>query len=150
MNKLLLLPASVLAISFAPITLGLAPSSSAAHGVPERGPASADPVDHRTDLDQILRRVADYNLIAGWPQGMAGISAGSPQPGQAAKPALRTGQTWAVGQPMPVGYEVYNLPYAQRARYADDAERLYRYSDGYVYEIEAATHRVRSVIQPLA
>lgn len=147
MNKLLLLPASVLAISFAPITLGLAQGSGASHAGHEHGLADVS-VDHRGDLDQILRRVSDYNLIAGWPQGMAGVSAGSPQPGQANKPALRTGQAWIVGEPMPAGYEVYNVPYEQRARFPDTAEGLYRYSDGYVYRVDPATHRVQSAIRP--
>jgi hypothetical protein len=145
MNKLLLLPASVLAISFAPITLGLAQGSGSSH---EHAHADVDGADHRGDLDQILRRVSDYNLIAGWPQGMAGVSAGSPQPGQASKPALHTGEAWTVGQPMPAGYEIYNVPYEQRARFPDTSKSLYRYSDGYVYQVDPATHRVRSAIRP--
>lgn len=147
MKRFILLPASVLAISFAPITLGLA-QGSGAHAGHEHGLADLDSVDHRGDLDQILRRVSDYNLIAGWPQGMAGVSAGSPQPGQASKPALHTGEAWTVGQLMPAGYEVYNVPYEQRARFPDTPKSLYRYSDGYVYQVDPATHRVRSAIRP--
>ena len=55
-----------------------------------------------------------------------------------------------VGEAMPAGYDVYNLPYEQRARFPDTAKTLYRYSDGYVYQVDPATHRVQSVTKPLA
>lgn len=63
--------------------------------------------------------------------------------------ALLTGQSWNVGQAMPAGYDVYNVPYAYRDRYPDTPDRWRRYSDGYVYEIDPTTRLVQAAIQLL-
>ncbi len=63
--------------------------------------------------------------------------------------ALLTGDEIAIGRPMPPGYDVYNVPYAYRDRYADTPEASYRYSDGYVYRIDPATQRVAEAIELL-
>lgn len=63
--------------------------------------------------------------------------------------ALLTGDKWAVGQPMPVGYDVYNVPYAYRDRYVDGPDASYRYSDGYVYQVDPTTQLVQAVIELL-
>lgn len=63
--------------------------------------------------------------------------------------ALLTGQTWNVGQAMPAGYDVYNVPYGYRDRYYDTPERMYRYNDGYVYQIDPTTRLVQAVVQLL-
>ncbi|KQW78754.1 hypothetical protein [Brevundimonas sp. Root1279] len=63
--------------------------------------------------------------------------------------ALLTGQQWNVGQRMPSGYDVYNVPYAYRSQYADTQDRLYRYNDGYVYQVDPTTQLVQAVIQLL-
>ena len=60
--------------------------------------------------------------------------------------ALATGQQFAVGQPMPVGYDVYNVPYAYRDRYYDSADAWYRYNDGFVYEVDPRTGLVERAI----
>ncbi|SFS47128.1 hypothetical protein [Brevundimonas viscosa] len=64
--------------------------------------------------------------------------------------ALLTGQPWTVGQPMPAGYDIYNVPYQYRSRYADTPDSLYRYSDGYVYQVDPTTQLVMAAIQLLA
>lgn len=64
--------------------------------------------------------------------------------------ALLTGQQWTVGQAMPTGYDIYNVPYDYRARYADTPDRWYRYNDGYVYQVDPTTRLVQAVIQLLA
>lgn len=63
--------------------------------------------------------------------------------------ALLTGQQWTVGQPMPAGYDVYNVPYAYRDRYYDTPDSWYRYSDGYVYQVDPTTQLVQAVVQLL-
>lgn len=60
---------------------------------------------------------------------------------------LLTGDDFAVGSPMPRGYDVYNVPPAYRDRYADTADARYRYADGYVYEIDPASSLIASVIE---
>ena len=63
--------------------------------------------------------------------------------------ALLTGQPISVGQVMPAGYDVYNVPYAYRTQYADTPEAMYRYSDGYVYRVDPTTQLVQAAIQLL-
>ncbi|TCM19851.1 hypothetical protein EDF56_103496 [Novosphingobium sp. PhB165] len=64
--------------------------------------------------------------------------------------ALLTGDAIAVGQPMPAGYDVYNVPYNYRDQYFDGPDALYRYSDGAIYQIDPATRLVRAAIELLA
>lgn len=64
--------------------------------------------------------------------------------------ALLTGDDFAVGQPVPLGYDVYNVPYAYRTQYADSPSAMYRYSDGYVYQIDPATRLVAAAIELIA
>jgi hypothetical protein len=64
--------------------------------------------------------------------------------------ALLTGDDFVVGQPMPAGYDVYNVPYAYRTRYYDTPDAWYRYSDGYVYQVDPETRLVAAAIEVLA
>jgi hypothetical protein len=63
--------------------------------------------------------------------------------------ALLTGDPWAVGQPMPTGYDAYNVPPLYRDRYYDTSDAWYRYNDGYVYQVDPTTQLVSSVISLL-
>lgn len=60
--------------------------------------------------------------------------------------ALLTGDDIRVGQPMPRGYDVYNVPYSYRDRYYDRSDAYYRYSDGYIYQVDPTTQLVAAVI----
>ncbi len=60
--------------------------------------------------------------------------------------ALLTGNDITIGSPMPRGYDVYNVPYAYRDRYYDSPSARYRYSDGYIYEVDPETALVVSAI----
>ncbi|MGZ9113887.1 MAG: hypothetical protein ACXW3K_04625, partial [Brevundimonas sp.] len=63
--------------------------------------------------------------------------------------ALLTGQNLSVGQSMPAGYDVYNVPSQYRDQYADNANAMYRYNDGYVYQADPKTQLITAVIQLL-
>jgi hypothetical protein len=63
--------------------------------------------------------------------------------------ALLTDDAFEIGQPMPAGYDVYNVPHPLCDRYPDSAEADYRYSDGYVYRIDPATRLVTAAIDLL-
>lgn len=63
--------------------------------------------------------------------------------------ALLTGDQFAVGQAMPAGYDVYNVPYAYRDRYYDTPESAYRYADGYVYQVDPTTQLIQAAIELL-
>ncbi len=61
--------------------------------------------------------------------------------------ALLTGDDITIGQPMPRGYDIYNVPHAYRDRYYDRPGRKYRYADGYVYENDTETALVLAAIR---
>ena len=63
--------------------------------------------------------------------------------------ALITGDEFSVGQPLPRGYDVYNVPAPYRDRYYDTPDAMYRYSDGYVYRVDPETRLVAAVIDLL-
>ena len=50
--------------------------------------------------------------------------------------SLVTGDQFAVGQPMPSGYDIYNVPVSYRDRWADSDDEYYRYANGYVYRVD--------------
>lgn len=56
---------------------------------------------------------------------------------------------FGVGQPMPAGYDVYNVPYQYRDRYVDNDEHLYRYNDGYIYDVDPTTQIVQAIVETL-
>lgn len=61
--------------------------------------------------------------------------------------ALLTGNPINVGSQLPSGYDVYNLPLNYRDRYADDADSLYRYSNGGIYQVDPTTMLVQSLVE---
>lgn len=63
--------------------------------------------------------------------------------------ALLTGDEFVVGRPMPSGYDVYNVPFGYRDQYYDRPDAIYRYSDGYVYQVDPETMLVASAIELL-
>ena len=67
----------------------------------------------------------------------------------AAIAGLLTGDVWSVGAPMPIGYDLYNVPMPYRGRYYDRPDAWYRYSDGYVYRVDPETLLVLEVIELL-
>lgn len=63
--------------------------------------------------------------------------------------ALLTGDQFGIGQRMPGGYDVYNVPYAYQDQYYDTPEANYRYADGYVYQVDPTTQLIETAIQLL-
>jgi hypothetical protein len=63
--------------------------------------------------------------------------------------ALLTGDDIDIGEPLPVGYDVYNVPASYRDRYVDGPDAFYRYSDGYVYQVDPETRLVSAAIELL-
>ncbi|HEV2746880.1 MAG TPA: hypothetical protein VGW34_06230 [Allosphingosinicella sp.] len=56
---------------------------------------------------------------------------------------------FTVGSPLPVGYGAYNLPLQYRDHYVDGPDYLYRYNDGYIYQVDAETMLIHSAISAL-
>jgi len=56
---------------------------------------------------------------------------------------------FSVGQPIPAGYGVYNVPYAYRATYYDTPTAWYRYNNGYIYQVDPTTQLVTAIVASL-
>lgn len=102
---------------------------------------AADVPDYHLDYFG-LRDGYDYRLADG---AIYGVDPATQAIRQVA--ALVTGDQWNIGQRMPDGYGVYNVPYAYRDQYPDTPDSLYRYSDGYVYQVDPATQLIQAAIQ---
>jgi len=55
----------------------------------------------------------------------------------------------SVGQPLPASYSAYNVPFAYRDRYYDSPDAWYRYSDGYIYQVDPTTQLITAMVQAL-
>ena len=64
--------------------------------------------------------------------------------------ALLAGDNFRIGAPLPAGYDVYNVPYPYRSQYVDGPDSRYRYSDGYIYQVDPTTQLVTAAIDLLA
>ena len=53
---------------------------------------------------------------------------------------------FSIGQPLPMGYDVYNVPYAYRSTYYDTPTAWYRYNNGYIYQVDPATQLVSAIV----
>jgi hypothetical protein len=56
---------------------------------------------------------------------------------------------FTIGQPLPLGYDVYNVPYDYRATYYDTPTAWYRYNNGYIYQVDPATRLVSAIVASL-
>lgn len=64
--------------------------------------------------------------------------------------ALLGGNGLNVGQRAPDGYDVYNLPENYRGEYADDADSMFRYSNGGIYQIDPTTMLVQALVEMIS
>ena len=99
------------------------------------------PMQYRSfyaDNDDYLYRYGDggiyqVNRSSGLIEGIAALLAGD----------------FGVGQRMPLGYDVYNVPLGYRDQYYDTADNWYRYNDGYIYQVDPKTQLIQAVISAL-
>ena len=64
-------------------------------------------------------------------------------------PLFGTGY-YAMGDPWPQPYDFYNVPYQYRSYYPDSSDYYYRYGDGAIYQLDARTSAVSSIVALLA
>ncbi|HWT12359.1 MAG TPA: hypothetical protein VN231_06370 [Allosphingosinicella sp.] len=60
------------------------------------------------------------------------------------------GSSLTIGEPLPLGYEVYNLPLAYRSFYPDRPDYFYRYDDNAIYQVDRETNLVEGIVALLA
>ena len=56
---------------------------------------------------------------------------------------------FSVGQPLPMGYSAYNVPYDYRATYYDTPNAWYRYNNGNIYQVDPVTQVVTALVASL-
>ncbi|HEY0148414.1 MAG TPA: hypothetical protein VGB70_05360 [Allosphingosinicella sp.] len=60
------------------------------------------------------------------------------------------GGGFSVGQALPAGYDVYNVPYQYRDDFYDTDEAYYRYGDDAIYEVDPQSGMIESIVALLA
>jgi hypothetical protein len=55
-----------------------------------------------------------------------------------------------VGEALPAGYDMYNVPMDYRDQYQDSDEHMYRYADGNIYEVDTKTQIIQAIVEMLA
>lgn len=60
------------------------------------------------------------------------------------------GGGFAVGQPLPAGYDVYNVPVQYRDVYYDSDDAWYRYGDNAIYQVDPQSGMIESIVALLA
>ena len=53
---------------------------------------------------------------------------------------------FTIGQPLPAGYGMYNVPMAYRGTYYDTPNAWYRYNNGYIYQVDPTTQLVSAIV----
>jgi hypothetical protein len=56
------------------------------------------------------------------------------------------GGGFGVGQPLPAGYEAYNVPMQYRDDYYDTDESLYRYGDNAIYRVDSQSGLIEGIV----
>jgi hypothetical protein len=56
---------------------------------------------------------------------------------------------FTIGQQLPMGYNMYNVPMAYRSTYYDTPNAWYRYNNGYIYQVDPATQLVTAIVASL-
>lgn len=56
---------------------------------------------------------------------------------------------FTVGQQLPMGYGMYNVPLDYRSTYYDTPNAWYRYNNGYIYQVDPATQLVTAIVASL-
>jgi Spy/CpxP family protein refolding chaperone len=60
------------------------------------------------------------------------------------------GGGFGIGQPLPAGYDAYNVPMQYRDDYYDTDESLYRYGDNAIYEVDPQSGMIEGIVALLA
>jgi len=56
---------------------------------------------------------------------------------------------FTIGQQLPMGYDMYNVPMAYRSTYYDTPNAWYRYNNGYIYQVDPTTQLVTAIVASL-
>jgi hypothetical protein len=60
------------------------------------------------------------------------------------------GGGFGIGQPLPAGYDLYNVPMQYRDLYHDSPEAEYRYGDNAIYQVDPQSGIIESIVALLA
>lgn len=106
------------------------PFSSLAYNVPER-------YRYRfSDDDRWLYRYDDAGFVYRFDRRSSLVNAVYPL----------FGNNLLIGEPLPLGYEVYNVPLAYRGYFPDTSDHYYRYDDGAIYRVDSGTNLVEGIV----
>jgi hypothetical protein len=124
---------------------GLIPLLGGGFGVGQQMPAGYDvynvPYQYRDDFydtDDSLYRYGDDAIYQV-----------DPQSGIIESIVALLGGDLNVGQALPSGYDVYNVPMDYRDQYQDTDQSMYRYADGNIYQVDTKTQIIQAIMEML-
>ena len=121
------------------------PVYAAGYGVGQLLPAAYDYYNVPVQYRSVYYDTPDYNY---W-YAPGAIYQYDPRSSMITSVAALLSPGFTVGQPLPVGYGVYNVPYAYRATYYDTPTAMYRYNNGYIYQVDPTTMLVTAIVASL-
>jgi hypothetical protein len=121
------------------------PVYAAGYGVGQLLPAAYDYYNVPVQYRSVYYDTPDYNY---W-YAPGAIYQYDPRSSMITSVAALLSPGFTVGQPLPVGYDVYNVPYAYRATYYDTPTAMYRYNNGYIYQVDPTTMLVTAIVASL-
>ncbi len=118
------------------------PLYASGYGVGQMLPTRTPTTTCRTSIVSVYYDTPDYNY---W-YAPGAIYQYEPRTSMITSVAALLSPGFTVGQSLPSGYDVYNVPYDYRATYYDTPNAWYRYNNGYIYQVDPVTRLVTSIV----
>jgi hypothetical protein len=127
------------------LVVNVVPLYAGGYGVGQLIPSAYDYYNVPVQYRSVYYDTPDYNY---W-YGPGAIYQYDPRSSMITSVAALLSPGFTVGQALPAGYDVYNVPYAYRATYYDTPTAWYRYNNGYIYQVDPTTMLVTAVVASL-
>ena len=118
------------------------PLYASGYGVGQMLPASYGYYNVPNQYRSLYYNTDDYNY---W-YAPGAIYQYDPQSSLITSVAALLAPGFTIGQPMPAGYGMYNVPLAYRDTYYDTDSAWYRYNNGYIYQVDPTTQLVTAIV----
>ena len=127
------------------MVVNVVPLYAGGYGVGQMIPSAYSYYNVPVQYRSVYYNTPDYNY---W-YGPGAIYQYDPRSSMITSVAALLSPGFTVGQQLPMGYDVYNVPYDYRATYYDTPSAWYRYNNGYIYQVDPTTMLVTAVVASL-
>jgi len=124
------------------MVVNVIPMYAGGYGVGQMIPSSYSYYNVPSQYRSLYYDTPDYNY---W-YAPGAIYQYDPQTSLISSVAALLSPGFTVGQQLPMGYSTYNVPYDYRSTYYDTPTAMYRYNNGYIYQIDPTTQIVSAIV----